>query len=141
MDPNWTYRWKDAQAHIPREKIRDLELDFRMGFLEAALPARSEDRDLLSELGEIYTRRGMYREGLALDIKLARLFPDDPVVNYNLACSLALSGETERSVKAIQKAILKGFAEFDLLRSDEDLASLRELPEFRALLEKAPKIS
>jgi tetratricopeptide (TPR) repeat protein len=141
VDPNWTFRWKETQVCLPPEKIRELELDFRMGFLEAALPARSEDRDLLSELGEIYTRRGRVREGLALDMKLARLFPDDPVVNYNLACSLALNGESERSLKAIQKAILRGFSEFELLRTDEDLVSIRALPEFRALLEKAPKIS
>jgi predicted Zn-dependent protease len=139
VDPNWTFRWKNAQACIPDEKVEAAEIEFRLGFLGAALESRPCDRDLLSELGEILTRQGRVEEGLEVDLKLARLYPEDPTVHYNLACSLALTGQAERAIKSLRKAILKGFSDFGLLAKDPDIESLREHPEFLALFEKARK--
>ena len=137
MNPDWRYRWKDAAAGIDPEKVRGLADDFRLDFLESALERHPENTDVLFDLGCLYTETGRYREGLAVDRRLVRLLPDNPTVHYNLACSCALVGEKDKAIKALRGAIRRGFSEFDKLRDDEDLESLRDEPEFRALLERA----
>jgi tetratricopeptide (TPR) repeat protein len=140
VDPDWRFRWKDASAEIDPEKVRGLEIDFRLGFLEEARETHPENTDVLFDLGWIYTETGRFPEGLAVDRALARLLPDNATVHYNLACSLALVGEKDKAIKALRGAIRRGFADFNKLREDEDLESLREKREFKALLERSRKV-
>ena len=51
--------------------------------------------------------------------------------------TLALTGNPRRAIKTLKKAALKGFRDFEFLENDEDLTSLRTLPEFQAILEQA----
>jgi tetratricopeptide (TPR) repeat protein len=135
LDPDWRYRWKDTSADIDPEKVRGLEVDFLLDFLESALEHHPDNTDVLFELGCLYTDTGRYEDGLAVDRRLSRLLPDNPTVHYNLACSLALVGEKDKALKALRGAIRRGFSEFEKLREDPDLSSLRGEPEFQALLE------
>ncbi len=45
--------------------------------------------------------------------------------SYNLACALALLGRTTESFAALEQALAAGFARWDLLAGDADLAALR----------------
>ena len=47
--------------------------------------------DALQMLGDHYTQRGRYPEGLKVDERLARLEPRNALVFYNLACSYSLT--------------------------------------------------
>jgi hypothetical protein len=55
------------------------------------------------------------------------------LVEYNLACLLALSGETERSLQGLKKALEINPGVKDWSRQDPDLESLRGRPEYQAL--------
>src|SRR5262249_39121269 len=57
---------------------------------------------------------------------------------YNVACSLALAGEKEDALAALQKALDTGFDQEALLFSDTDLDNLRTDPGFKKLLGAAP---
>jgi ketosteroid isomerase-like protein len=59
-----------------------------------------------------------------------------PADFYNLACAYALAGNAEKSLDNVERAIGAGVKRRDQYESDPDLASLRELPRFRALMEK-----
>jgi hypothetical protein len=59
-------------------------------------------------------------------------------VLYNQGCSQALAGDAESAMASLQDAVRAGFQDVKLLQTDPDLASLRELPEFAALLESLP---
>ena len=52
---------------------------------------------------------------------------------YNAACGLAQKGETAEAIAALKEAYDGGMSDLEMLDSDADLASLRELPEFVAL--------
>ncbi len=54
---------------------------------------------------------------------------------YNLACAYALSGNVEKALDNVERAIDAGFRQRAQYESDPDLASLRELPRFKALMQ------
>jgi tetratricopeptide (TPR) repeat protein len=117
-----------------RERIERLGLEFLTEFLEIALRHHPENMEALAELGHVYTRQGRLREGLELDRRLVRLAPDNPTVHYNLACSLALCGEPQDALDALETAVRLGYSDGRFLSEDEDLRSLRAEPRFRALV-------
>ena len=54
---------------------------------------------------------------------------------YNLACAHALAGNADKALDNIERAIGAGLERRGQYESDPDLASLRELPRFKALME------
>ena len=102
-------------------------------FIEAVALRLPDDDAVLKALGDLYTRAGFYAEGLDVDQRLLALCPDDPMVLYNLGCSLALTGKSDASLDALKRAISLGYNDLAFMSRDEDLRSLRELAEFRAI--------
>ena len=104
--------------------------DFEIKFYEELIQERPDFTQVLASLGDAYTRKGFYAEGLAVDRKLVRLKPDDPLVRYNLACSLSLTGALEAALDELKRAVLLGYEELDYILRDPDLASLRKTSGF-----------
>lgn len=63
-----------------------------------------------------------------------RIEPDNRVLWYNRACALSLSGHRSAALDALEHAVQLGFADAALMRSDPDLAGVRDTDRFRALL-------
>ncbi|SVB44698.1 uncharacterized protein METZ01_LOCUS197552 [marine metagenome] len=116
----------NIKANLSQQEQRDLDIE--IDFLEGVLKRDRGYVEALQLLGDDYTRRGRYEEGLQVDRDLARLCPDDPLVHYNLACSFSLTAEYHKAIKALRKAIDYGYRDFDHLRRDKDLAPLRKQP-------------
>jgi len=57
-------------------------------------------------------------------------------VAYNLACIYALEGRTAYALEYLELAIAWGFRDRDWLLRDADLDSVREAPEFQAILDR-----
>jgi predicted esterase len=55
-----------------------------------------------------------------------KLKPHDGGLNYNLACSAALGGETEVAVAALERAIALGWDDPEWMQRDTDLRSVRD---------------
>jgi len=111
--------------------------------LELALMENARDFDVLARLGELYSRVGRLTEGLAIDIRLVGMAPRDPIVHYNLACSLALTRQVDAAVSSLQEAVRLGYDDLDHLLEDDDLKSLHGLAAFRDLLDELgfPEVS
>jgi tetratricopeptide (TPR) repeat protein len=109
------------------------ELDVEIGFLEGLVRRDPGYVDALQILGDSYTRRGRYHEGLSIDLQLSRLRPDDALVQYNLACSCALTNQPEAAVLALHRALDLGYRDFDWLKKDPDLQGLRQHPLFKSV--------
>jgi tetratricopeptide (TPR) repeat protein len=54
---------------------------------------------------------------------------------YNLACAYALSGAPDAALDNVERAIGAGLKRREQYEADPDLASLRELPRFKALMQ------
>jgi len=61
------------------------------------------------------------------------LAPKDPEVQYKAAVVFALANRRQEAIKRLQVALTLGINRHEA-REDPDLASIRELPEFAALV-------
>ena len=117
-------------------RINQRELDTKIEFM-AGLVRRDPDYvDALQLLGDHYTQRGLFNEGLQVDERLARLEPQNPLVFYNLACSYSLTEQFNRAALALDKALELGYRDFNWLAKDPDLKKLRAQPAYEDLREK-----
>ncbi|SVC52913.1 uncharacterized protein METZ01_LOCUS305767, partial [marine metagenome] len=66
-------------------------MDVEISFLEGLAKRDPQYVEALQLLGDDYTKRGRFPEGLAIDEHLSRLLPEDSMVFYNLACSFSLT--------------------------------------------------
>ena len=120
---------------IHRGEFAGDELDFEIRFFEGVLETNPDHADSLMFLGHVYTARGDYERGLAMDMRLVRLRPRDPIVHYNLACSYSLVGQVDDCFHALERSVRLGYAELDHIQADEDLVNARRDPRFERLLE------
>jgi tetratricopeptide (TPR) repeat protein len=112
----------------------DILGDVDVDLCRAALEADPEFVEALAFLGNTYTRRGLHREGLELDLRLVRLRPESPRASYNLACSYALLDRPEDAFRALDAAVENGFDDAEHLARDDDLKSLRADPRFAEIV-------
>ncbi len=115
------------------------DIDFEIQFCEGLLKKNGNFCEALGVLGDLYTKKGLYKEGLEIDLKLARLKPEDPIVLYNLACSHSLLQETDKAYGAIKSAMQCGYNDFLFLEEDDDLANLRADGKFKSFFAEIRK--
>jgi tetratricopeptide (TPR) repeat protein len=127
-----------SRKHLTRAEKRDLDIE--IGFLEGIVQRDPQYLDALQLLGDDYTRRGKYLSGLRVDQKLSQLRPRDPLVFYNLACSLCLTKNYNEAALALEQAINLGYRDFKWLAEDPDLHDLRKQPVYRRIRAKLRQI-
>ena len=62
--------------------------------------------------------------------------PHNPATYYNTAALYALQKQSSVALEYLDRALVLGFKDYDLLRTDPDLNNIRKTPEFRKLLER-----
>jgi tetratricopeptide (TPR) repeat protein len=133
--------WFDAtNAEILLEEGR---LDDAMRAVDSALKVGPANAKALFTKGRILKRlsqaggvpgdKALLREALDYATRAARLIPNKGGPLYNMACYQALLGDAAVALKALRQAIQLNPRLKDEAVKDEDLASLRELDEFKAL--------
>lgn len=113
---------------LTRSEQRDL--DTRIEFMEGLVRRDPDYVDALQLLGDHYTQRGRYTDGLKVDERLARLEPGSAVVFYNLACSYSLTDQFDRAALSLGKALDLGYRDFSWLARDPDLKKFRQQPAY-----------
>jgi len=119
-----------------RNRINQRELDTKIDFMEGLVRRDPEYVDALQLLGDHYTQRGRYTDGLQVDERLARLEPESPLVFYNLACSYSLTDQFDHAALALEKALQLGYTDFNWLARDPDLKKFRQQPAYRDIQKK-----
>jgi len=129
---------KNSKTKLTHTEQRDL--DTKIEFIEGLVRRDSNYVDALQLLGDHYTQRGRFTDGLQVDERLARLEPQNPLVFYNLACSYSLTGEFDRAIVALDRALALGYRDFKWLAKDPDLKKLRAQPVFQETKEKIRRL-
>ena len=124
----------NGRKSITRQQQRDL--DVKIKFMEGVVRRDPEYVDALQLLGDHYTQRGRFTEGLTVDEKLSQLEPGNPLVFYNLACSYSLTEQYERAVEALEKALALGYRDFKWMSKDPDLRNVRKHSLYRRIRAK-----
>ncbi len=122
------------RKRLTRQELRDLDLEIL--FLEGLARRDPAYVEALKILGDNYTRRGRYEEGLRIDERLAQLCSDDSIVHYNLACSYSLTNRLEMAIEALETAINLGYRNFKHMSQDPDLKNLREHADYKRIRAK-----
>jgi tetratricopeptide (TPR) repeat protein len=128
-----------ARKKMKRRESKDL--DVKIQFMEGLVRRDPEYIEALQLLGDHYTQRGRFDQGLKVDEQLSRLEPHNPLVFYNLACSYSLIGEVDLAAKSLEKALSLGYRDFKWLAKDPDLRTLRKHPLFRGIQAKIRKMN
>jgi tetratricopeptide (TPR) repeat protein len=89
------------------------------------------------EAGEAFAAYGAgdYEAALAKQRIVVEKRPDDPVAHFNAGCFAARAGHADEAIEHLQRAIEINERIKELIRTDEDLDSIREDPRFAALAE------
>ncbi len=121
---------RDEERFASVEESEREYLAFLIDFCLGILAKRPNQPEALSSAASALTALGYYEDGLRCDRRLAHLWADNAVVIYNLACSLALTQNTEEALETLERAIRLGYSDDGQMMKDADLASLRGLPRF-----------
>jgi adenylate cyclase len=69
-------------------------------------------------------------------VRVKAVDPDDPSIDYNIACALALLGETEAAIDTLEACLPRvdplTFSVW--IEQDNDLDALRDIPRFQRLV-------
>ena len=122
-----------SKSRSARDQTR--ALDIQIQFMEGVVRRDPRYVEALQLLGDNYTKRGRYSEGLNVDERLAALEPENPLVFYNLACSYSLTDKCDLAADAIEKALTLGYRDFNWMVKDPDLKKLRAHPRYKAIRE------
>ena len=123
-----------VRKKLTRHEQRDLDIE--IGFLEGVVKRDAQYVEALQILGDDYTRRGRYRDGLSVDERLAQIRPEDSLVLYNLACSYSLTDQVGEALLALERALSLGYRDFKWLAEDPDLRNVRRHPLFQKIRAK-----
>ena len=109
----------------PLTKKQERDLDIEITFLEGITQRDPKYVEALQLLGDNYTRRDRFHDGLAIDKLLSKLLPEDSMVFYNLACSYSLTDQIDESIIALNKAVHLGYKDTQWMDDDPDLKNIR----------------
>jgi tetratricopeptide (TPR) repeat protein len=129
---------KTSPKKLSREDKRDLDVEIQ--FIEGICRRDPDYVEALQILGDDYTKRGRFLDGLKVDEQLARLRPADATVLYNLACSYSLTGDTDSAFAALHRALAVGYDDFKWLAQDPDLEQLRRHPDYATVRAKIKQL-
>jgi adenylate cyclase len=104
---------------------------------ERALTENSSDSyALISGVGA-FAKLGEAERARQWALRVKAVDPDDPSIDYNIACAMALLGETETAVDSLEACLPRVDAvTFSVwVKQDTDLEPLRDLPRFQRLVE------
>lgn len=128
-------QFASSSCHLS-DLVKRSQLDFEIDFFERILSRDSNYVEVLTNLGELFSRKGCHRRALQVDQRLAQLRPDDPVVAYNLACSYAVLQNAREALETLRRAIDLGYDDLAHMLRDADLASLHSNPAFLRMVQE-----
>lgn len=62
--------------------------------------------------------------------------PDEISTLYNVACLFSMSGDAERALDLLERAVELGWARAEWLRADPDFTTVQDHPRYKALLKR-----
>ncbi|HWB18671.1 MAG TPA: PDZ domain-containing protein [Phycisphaerales bacterium] len=83
--------------------------------------------------------RGDYAQALTLIDDYLKTHPNDSGMMYNAACACAKLNNPDGAAEWLLKSMKAGFRNFEQLANDPDLASLRDHPIYKQIMEEADK--
>ena len=110
------------------------KLDAAIDEYQQALSIEPEFIEALNNLALTYMVKNENEKALALFTKLTALQPDNAGHYYNLACIYSRNNQVGASIDVLKKAVKKGYHNWELIKSDKDLANIRSSSYYKELV-------
>lgn len=136
-----TLRIPEYKFDLNTPEFQKTDDEFLIWFFEGVLEKYPSYVECLMYLGNAYTANGMFEKGIKVDLKLAKLKPDDPLIHYNLACSFSLLRILDKSLQSLGKAIDLGYNDLRHMENDSDLDEVRDEDGYKMLINKIKRFS
>lgn len=125
-----------AEAKIGECYIKKGELDRAIESLSRTIALYPNYPHSYFYLGVAYWDKGNPDLGVEQFFKVIELYPGESAAYYNVACYYAIKGIPDLALTWLEKALRAGFVQFKHMETDEDMDSIRNLPEYRRLVTK-----
>jgi Tfp pilus assembly protein PilF len=99
-----------------------------------ALTLKPDSKRVLFMLGSFYGDQNRFPEAREQFLQAEQLWPDDPDVAYRLACLEARSGQRSVALQWLERALQRGYRDYNALAADEELSPLWNEARFTMLL-------
>jgi tetratricopeptide (TPR) repeat protein len=109
-------------------------LDTAVIFYRKAISLQSDHGEALNNLAAALVQKKEYEEALIICKKLVNQHPDRPETYYNVASVYALQRQIEKSVEWLRKAIERGYSNWEMIKTDQDLENIRHTKGYQALI-------
>ncbi len=93
---------------------------------EKHLLSNPNDARAYNLLGNWYARVGEFDRAVDTEMKAIELSPGDAIVMYNVACLYGVQKKADLAVQWLKRAVEAGYRNYDWIKSDSDLDSVRE---------------
>jgi len=110
------------------------ELNSAIGQYQKAISIQPDFPQALNNLAMAHTFGRQYNQAREVFQKLIALQPDNAASYYNVAVLYALQNKVTESLAWLNKAIAKGYNNWDLIKTDKDLENIRNSEGYRELI-------
>ena len=118
-----------GNIYLARGEVSKATIEF-----EKALAIQPRFAAARYNLALAYAAGQQYGRALESFKKMLALQPDNPNTYYNIAAMYALQNKVEDSVEWLEKAIARGYQNWQLIKTDKDLENIRSSAAYKELV-------
>jgi tetratricopeptide (TPR) repeat protein len=127
----------NAEAHFNLGNIffKQGNTNDAVAHYKSALTIRPDFLETINNLALVNVARKDYAKALTLFLELLKYNPNDAEIHYNIACMFSRLKRVNESVEWLQKAVDKGYANWENIKKDSDLDNIRESSAYKKLIQ------
>lgn len=126
----------EADANLAMIHLEDGRIEQALGVLGQALKKDANAEPLFAPYALALAMSGKTGEAIAWMVRAVKAEPGNANHLYNLAGMYALAGNRNEAMRYLGEAVQKGYANPEKAGRDPVFATLRNLPDFRAIVER-----
>jgi len=120
------YRWSGQSAKAAAAYDQAISLAYK------SIQVNPKDTDAIGNLALCYAKKGDAKRALEFITRARTIDPKDNSLMYEEATVHAIAGQRAEAISSLGQALRSGYS-FQEARSDPELKTLREMPEFQRL--------
>jgi tetratricopeptide (TPR) repeat protein len=141
LNPRYLSAWQNS-AHVLAERLD--QPDRSLDMLDKAVAVNPGFAPALAGRAVIHARLGK-RDDALRSAEAALKQSDDSLIRFQVACTYALSAkanpdDARAALDHLRKALRDGYADFANIAKDSDLDGIRELKEFKTIVDSAKEL-
>ena len=122
------YHYNEGNNFLKQNNLEEAISNYKM-----ALHHNKNFEEAYINLSTAYLGKKQFKSSLKTLNTLESINPRHPLLHYNFACYYALLGNITMGIESLKQAISNGFKNHRILKTDPDIESLRQDPQFKEL--------